>query len=173
MAKVKGSPSFFALSTKGRRALGSSWIFDLKLFFKLIDWPLRFKSHGMIIGFFGEPSRPMVEAIGIPSSMCVACRSPLERESRMAAQLAPLETVESMPYFLNNPFSCAITMGELSVSAMMPNFIFGASGESSLDTPPAHPRGNPANRRAIPDRPRNLRRRMAGWFCLGLIIIQA
>ena len=35
-------------------------------------WPLRFSSHGMIIGFFGEPARPIVEAIGMPSSMCVA-----------------------------------------------------------------------------------------------------
>jgi hypothetical protein len=35
-------------------------------------WPLRLSSHGMIIGFFGEPARPIVEAIGMPMSMCVA-----------------------------------------------------------------------------------------------------
>ena len=38
--------------------------------------------------------------------------------------------VELMPYFLNNPFSCAMTIGEQSVSAMMPNFIFAVSGAS-------------------------------------------
>ena len=38
----------------------------------IIPWPLRFSSHGMIIGVFGEPARPIVEASGMPSSMCVA-----------------------------------------------------------------------------------------------------
>ena len=76
----------------------------------------------MTIGFFGEPSRPIVEAIGMPISMCVAWMSPLESESRIAAQFAPLATVELMPYFLKKPFSCAMTIGEQSVSAMMPNF---------------------------------------------------
>src|SRR6188768_1380961 len=46
--------------------------------------------------------------------------SPLESESRMAAQLAPFTIVELMPYFLNRPFSWAITIGEQSVSAIMP-----------------------------------------------------
>src|SRR5687768_18051187 len=46
--------------------------------------------------------------------------SPLESESRIAAQLAPLIIVALMPYFLKKPFSWAITMGELSVRAMMP-----------------------------------------------------
>src|SRR6187431_1840219 len=54
--------------------------------------------------------------------------SPLESESRMAAQLAPFTTVELIPYFLNSPFSCAITMGEQSVSAMMPKRRSGVSG---------------------------------------------
>src|SRR3954469_6806589 len=71
--------------------------------------------------------------------------SPLESESRMAAQFAPFETVDWIPYFLNRPFSCAITIGELSVSAMMPNFIFATSGESSADSPAAQPFGRPAN----------------------------
>jgi hypothetical protein len=59
----------------------------------------------MTIGFFGEPSRPIVEAIGIPKSMCVPWMSPAESESRMAAQFAPFETVDSIPYFLKSPFS--------------------------------------------------------------------
>src|SRR5713101_7472705 len=47
--------------------------------------------------------------------------SPFDSESRMAAQLAPLTTVELMPYFLKRPFSCATTMGEQSVRAIIPN----------------------------------------------------
>src|SRR4051812_1792965 len=46
----------------------------------------------------------------------------------MAAQLAPLMIVELMPYFLNSPFSWAITIGEQSVSAIMPKRISGVSG---------------------------------------------
>jgi len=38
--------------------------------------------------------------------------------------------VDSIPYFLNNPFSCAMTMGEQSVSAIMPNRIRDVSGAS-------------------------------------------
>src|SRR5688572_12713013 len=91
-------------------------------------WPLRLSSQGMIIGFLGEPSKPMVDASGIPSSMCVPWMSPFDSESRMAAQLAPLMMVELMPYFLNRPFSWAITTGELSVRAMMPKRRSGVSG---------------------------------------------
>ena len=72
----------------------------------------------------------MVEARGMPISMWVAWLSPLTSESRMAAQLAPLAMVALMPYFLKNPFSCAITIGELSVSAMIPKRRFGVSGAS-------------------------------------------
>jgi hypothetical protein len=54
--------------------------------------------------------------------------SPFESESRMAAQLAPLTTVELMPYFLNKPLSWAITMGEQSVSAIIPKRMSGVSG---------------------------------------------
>ena len=100
-------------------------------------WPLRLSIQGMTIGFFGEPSRPIVEAIGMPISMCVAWMSPFDSASRIAAQLAPLLTVELMPYFLNRPFSWAITMGEQSVSAMMPNLRSGVSGASLA--PAAHP----------------------------------
>ena len=53
----------------------------------------------------------MVEAMGMPRSMWVAWMSPFESESRMAAQLAPLVTVELMPYFLKRPFSWAMTIG--------------------------------------------------------------
>ena len=88
----------------------------------------------MIIGFLGEPSRPIVEAMGMPRSMCVAWMSPLESESRMAAQLAPFTMVALMPYFLKKPFSCAITMGEQSVSAIMPNRRSGVSGRSASPT---------------------------------------
>src|SRR4051794_28317030 len=53
--------------------------------------------------------------------------SPLLRPSRMAAQLASLLTVELMPCLRKKPFSWAMTMGEQSVSAMMPNFMSMAS----------------------------------------------
>src|SRR5687768_14429285 len=141
MANVSGSPRFLALSTNGFNAFGSACTFPLNPFFKLIDWPLRFKIHGMIIGFFGEPSSPIVEAIGMPSSMCVPWMSPAESESRIAAQFAPFETVDSMPYFLNNPFSCAMTIGEQSVSAMIPNFNLLVSGASLAAVDPDQPRG--------------------------------
>src|SRR6186997_1933061 len=64
--------------------------------------------------------------------------SPLESESRIAAQLAPFTTVELMPYFLNRPRSCAITIGEQSVSAIMPKRRSGVSGALELaPLPPA------------------------------------
>src|SRR5262245_6056693 len=91
----------------------------------------------MIIGFFGAPSRPIVDAIGMPVSMCVAWMSPFESESRMAAQLAPLTTVELMPYFLKMPRSCAITIGEQSVSAIIPKRRSGVSGALAAALPPA------------------------------------
>src|SRR5690242_2787272 len=50
-----------------------------------------------------------------------------------------------MPNFLNKPFSCAITMGEQSVSAIIPNFIELLSGASLAYAEPNHPLGNPAN----------------------------
>jgi hypothetical protein len=54
--------------------------------------------------------------------------SPFESESRIAAQLAPFTTVELMPYFLNSPRSCAMTIGEQSVSAIMPKRRSATSG---------------------------------------------
>jgi len=32
---------------------------------------LRLSNHGITIGFFGEPSSPIVLAMGMPMSMCV------------------------------------------------------------------------------------------------------
>src|SRR5258708_2419169 len=93
-------------------------------------WPLRLSSQGMTIGFFGAPRRPIVEASGMPMSMWVAWIEPVERLSRMAAQLAPFVTVELTPYFLKKPFSCAMTMGEQSVSAIMPKLRSATSGAS-------------------------------------------
>src|SRR5882724_1031918 len=130
MAKASGSPRLCAFATNGLIALGSAPTLPFHSVFKVIAWPLRFISHGMIIGFLGEPASPIVEAMGIPISMCVAWIVPLLRLSRMAAQFAPLVTVEAMPYFLNSPFSWAMTMGEQSVSAIMPKFSAAVSGAS-------------------------------------------
>src|SRR6185369_3052 len=130
MAKIKGSPRFLAFSTNGLMAAGSAATLPRHSVFNEMAWPLRFRSHGIIIGFFGEPARPMVLASGMPMSIWVAWMVPLERLSRMAAQLAPLVTVESMPYFLNRPFSWAMTMGEQSVRAIMPKFNLAVSGAS-------------------------------------------
>jgi hypothetical protein len=49
----------------------------------------------------------------------------------MTAHDASLETVDSMPCFLNSPSSWAMTIDEQSVSAMMPMRIFGVSGPSA------------------------------------------
>src|SRR6185436_16811109 len=115
MANVSGSPSFFDCSTMGRSAFGSAPTFPFHSDFSVMACPLRLSNQGITVGFLGEPSRPIVDAMGIPSNMWVAWLSPLERESRIAAQLAPFETMELMPYFLKKPFSWAMTMGEQSV----------------------------------------------------------
>src|SRR4051794_30129811 len=115
MAKVIGLPASFASMTNGFSALGSPATLPLSDALSEIDWPLRVMSQGMTIGTLGEPSSPIVEAIGMPMSMCVAWVSPLTSASRMAAQFASLLTVLLMPYFLKNPFSWAMTIGEQSV----------------------------------------------------------
>src|ERR1041385_2600810 len=75
--------------------------------------------------------------------------SPLVSESRMAAQLAPLVTFELMPYFLKNPFSWAMTIGEQSVSAIMPKLMSAVSGPSAApNDAPCQPRGTPERRAA-------------------------
>src|SRR5689334_21253735 len=61
--------------------------------------------------------------------------SPFDSESRMAAQLAPFTIVELIPYFLNRPFSWAITIGEQSVSAIMPKRRSATSGLDASTTP--------------------------------------
>ena len=85
----------------------------------------------MTIGFTGEPSRPMVDANGMPISMCVAWFSPSVSLSRITAHEASFEIVESIPNFLKSPSSCAITIDEQSVSAMMPKRILVVSGASA------------------------------------------
>jgi len=141
IANVSGSPSLFAWSTNGLSAAGSAPTLPFHSALSVMAWPLRFISHGITIGFFGEPSRPIVDASGMPMSMWVAWIEPEERLSRIAAQFAPFVTVELMPYFLNRPFSCAMTMGEQSVSAIMPKFRFGVSGPSpALAAVAAHAR---------------------------------
>ena len=89
----------------------------------------------MTIGFFGEPTRPIVEAIGMPISMCVAWLSPIDSLSRITAQLRPFDDVELMPNFLKKPFSCAMTIGEQSVSAIMPKRTSVTSGPSPAVAP--------------------------------------
>jgi len=106
--------------------------------------PFRLRYMGMIIGFTGEPWRPIVAAYGIPSSMCVAWFSPSVRRSQITAHDASFEIVDSMPYFLKSPSSWAITIDEQSVRAMMPILTFGASGPSPPYRPPAQPPGTPA-----------------------------
>ena len=71
--------------------------------------------------------------------MCVAWFSPRLILSRIAAQDASLEIVDSMPYFLNSPNSCAITIDEQSVKAMMPNRMLVVSGPSAAYAPPIQP----------------------------------
>src|SRR5918999_2651194 len=152
MAKVIGAPAFWAASTIGFKALGSFTTLPFKAFLKVMDWPLRLMIQGMIMGFLGDPRRPMVEARGMPISIWVAWISPFESESRIAAQLAPLRTVELMPYFLKKPFSWAMTIGEQSVSAMMPNLRSGISGPSAAYAPPTQSMGR-LDRTAAAPRP--------------------
>src|SRR3970282_868267 len=110
MAKVIGAPAALAASTSGLSALGSACTLPFIGALRLMAWPFRLIIHGATMGFLGDPRSPIVDASGIPISMCVAWMSPLERESRIAAQLAPLLTTELIPLFLKKPFSCAVTM---------------------------------------------------------------
>src|SRR5882724_4161047 len=154
MANVSGSPSFFACSTKGLSALGSAPTLPFHSVLSVMAWPLRLSSHGITMGFLGAPRSPIVEAKGMPMSMCVAWIEPVERLSRIAAQLAPFVTVELIPYFLKRPFSCAMTIGEQSVRAIMPKLRFGVSGASEADPAVAAQLREPtAEQRAAAPRP--------------------
>src|SRR5437016_232670 len=131
------------------------------LLFRVIAWPFRLSIHGMTIGLTGDPRRPIVDAKGMPINMWVAWFSPRLILSRITAHDASLETTELIPNFLKYPSSCAITIDEQSVSAMIPKRTFGVSGESSANAPPAQPRGTPASVAATIDWPvflRNCRR---------------
>src|SRR6185503_17632517 len=90
--------------------------------------------------------------------MCVAWFSPSVRRSRMTAHDASFEIVDSIPYFLKSPSSCAITIDEQSVSAMMPIRTLGVSGPSAAYTPPAQFAGSPARSAAALVVCRNVRR---------------
>src|SRR5690349_19944706 len=69
--------------------------------------------------------------------------SPSDSLSRITAHDASFETTELMPNFLKKPSSCAMTIGEQSVSAIIPKRMFEVSGESSAYAPPTHPPGRP------------------------------
>src|SRR5262245_23662074 len=58
-----------------------------------------------------------------------------------------------MPYFLKRPFSWAMTIGEQSVSAIIPKFMEAVSGASLAKALPTQPFGKPA-KRAVAVRPR-------------------
>jgi hypothetical protein len=99
IAKVSGSPVALALSAIGLIAAGVFAPAALSLLLRVIAWPLRLSSPGATIGFTGEPASPIVEAMGMPISMCVAWFSPIDSLSRMTAHDASLETVELIPNF--------------------------------------------------------------------------
>src|SRR5262249_13310326 len=133
----------------------------LSLLLRVIACPFLLIIHGITIGLTGDPSSPIVDANGMPINMWVAWFSPRLILSRMTAHDASFEITELIPNFLKYPSSCAITIDEQSVSAMMPKRTFGVSGESSENAPPAQPRGTPASVTAASDWPvflRNVRR---------------
>src|SRR6185503_13192481 len=66
----------------------------------------------------------------------------------MTAHDASFEMTDSMPNCLKCPSSCAITIGEQSVSAMIPKRMVFVSGESSAYALPTHPAGSPSIRPA-------------------------
>ena len=97
MAKVMGEPDAFALSTSGFRSFAVFTPADFNWLFRVIAWPLRLISQGITIGFTGDPARPIVDASGMPMSMCVAWLSPIESLSRMTAHDASFEMIDSIP----------------------------------------------------------------------------
>ena len=59
------------------------------LLFSVMAWPLRLSSQ-VTIGFTGEPARPIVDANGMPRSICVAWFAPIDSlsESRPTTPLS-------------------------------------------------------------------------------------
>ena len=100
IANASGSPDALAFSASGLTSAGFRTPACFNLLFRVIACPLRLSSHGAIIGFTGDPASPIVEAMGMPMSMCVAWFSPSESLSRMTAHEASFETTDSMPNFL-------------------------------------------------------------------------
>ena len=97
MANVSGSPAALALSASGLTSFAVFTPACFSLLFRVIAWPLRLSSQGITIGFTGEPARPMVDANGMPRSMCVAWFSPIDSLSRITAHDASFEMTESIP----------------------------------------------------------------------------
>src|SRR6266849_840777 len=112
IANVNGWPAALALAAIGVTSFAVLTPACLSLLLRVIAWPLRFSSHGITIGFTGEPARPIVEANGMPISMCVAWFSPIDSLSRMTAHDASLEMTDSIPNCLKQPSSWAITIDE-------------------------------------------------------------
>jgi hypothetical protein len=63
---VSGVPAAFAASATGFRSLGVFTPLSRRLFVSVIAWPFRLRHAAMIIGFFGEPRSPSVDAYGMP-----------------------------------------------------------------------------------------------------------
>src|SRR5438094_830558 len=72
IANVSGSPLAFAFSAIGLMSFAVLTPASFSLLLRVIAWPFRFSIHGITIGLTGDPSRPIVEANGIPISMWVA-----------------------------------------------------------------------------------------------------
>src|SRR5713101_7837205 len=119
MAKVMGVPLALASRASGLSCCGVFTPFSRRAFVRVMACPFRLRYIGMTIGFTGEPWRPMVAAYGMPRSMWVAWFSLRERRSRITAQDASFEIVDSMPYFLKRRISWAMTIAEQSVTEMM------------------------------------------------------
>ena len=100
IANVSGSPAALAFSAIGLIWAGVFAPTAFSLLLSVIAWPFRLSSHGITIGFTGDPASPMVDASGMPISMCVAWFSPSDSLSRITAHDASFETVDSMPNFL-------------------------------------------------------------------------
>src|SRR5678815_1357834 len=93
-------PDALDLPAIGFTAAGVFTPAAFSLLFSVIAWPLRFSSHGITIGFTGDPASPIVEASGMPISMCVAWFSPSDSLSRITAHDASFEITDSIPNFL-------------------------------------------------------------------------